>query len=58
MLYDDEFSDGFGKYSLSVNDPDELNPYIPADGAVLDNTYSTALTPPGVMHVNHSSTSL
>ena len=48
VLYDDEFSDGFGKYSLSVNDPGELNPYIPADGAVLDNTYSTALTPPGV----------
>ncbi len=49
VLFDDTFSNGFGKYSLSVNDPDELNPYIPADGAVLDNTYSTALTPPGVL---------
>ena len=49
VLYDDEFSDGFGKYSLSVNDPEESYPVIPADGAVLDNTYSTALTPPGVM---------
>ena len=26
VLYDDTFSNGFGKYSLSVNDPDELNP--------------------------------
>ena len=47
--FDDTFSNGFGKYSLSVNDQDESNPHILADGAVLDNTYSTALTPPGVV---------
>ena len=49
VQYDDTVSDGWGKYSLSVNDDSESNPYIPADGAVLDNTFSTTVTPPGVL---------
>ena len=49
VQFDDSFSNGYGKYSLSVNDDLEEYQYIPADGAVLDNTYSETATPAGVV---------
>ncbi len=35
--YDGIVSDGWGRYSLSVNDDNETNPYIPAMGMILNN---------------------
>ncbi len=46
VKWDDAESNGWGTYSLSVNDPDEeLERYFPANGTLLDNT---AVTTAGV----------
>ena len=42
VKWDDAESNGWGTYSLSVNDPDEeLERYFPANGTLLDNTAGT-----------------
>jgi hypothetical protein len=49
VLFDDTVSNGYGPYALSINNEDESDPFIPADGAVLDNTASITATPAGVV---------